>query len=102
MGLKTVVYLEGGGSNEKKQRAPYRSEFAKLLEKAEITNVRVIACGSRNEAHNSFRNMWATSVLSFWSTAKIPSIPGICRWRILQFATQNGGRRIGSPTTMST
>jgi hypothetical protein len=56
MGLKTVVYLEGGGSNEKKQRAPYRSEFAKLLEKAEITNVRVIACGSRNEAHNSFRN----------------------------------------------
>jgi hypothetical protein len=56
------LYVEGGGSTEKLQ-VECRKAFRQLLEKAGLSNrmPRIYACGSRNEAYDSFRHAHATA-----------------------------------------
>ena len=54
--MKTNIYVEGGGTS-KQLRTACRKGFSKFIEKAGLVGQmpKVIACGSRDDAYNSFR-----------------------------------------------
>ena len=58
--MAKVVFVEGGGSTKKQQRA-CRQAFAALFRHAGLVGLmpRVTACGSREQAYKDFRNAFA-------------------------------------------
>lgn len=54
--VTTKIYVEGGG-NSKQLRTACRRGFSKFIEKAGLAGQmpKVVACGSRDDAYNSFR-----------------------------------------------
>ena len=82
------LYVEGGGSSNELQ-ARCREGFRKLLIKIGLTNrlPRIIACGSRNEAYESFVTehlVGKTAYVALLVDSKAPIINGERPWEHLK------------------